>query len=92
MYITKPRNRQVLTLVSVSETVYIYIKEKIIDCVKVISGEKEKIGVKNVAVQIDETAYCRRSLIYQPTSEAPYIRDTKWVIGIQYESTQRIRL
>ena len=46
-----------MTLVSVSETVYIYIKEKIIDCVKVISGEKEKIGEKNVAVQIDETAY-----------------------------------
>lgn len=49
-------------------------------------------GGVDKCVQIDETAWCRRRLIYRRLNEAPYTRDTKWVIGIHCEYTKRIEL
>lgn len=67
-------------------------KKRIVASIENFIETSEKLGGVDLAVQIDETACCRRRLIYNPTSEDAYIRDTKWVIGVYCESTRRVRL
>lgn len=79
LYLMKLRNWQVISLISVSKTTYIYLKSRIIKSLEVFVDTSEKLGGDSLCVQIDETACCRRRLIYSPTSEAEYLRDTSWV-------------
>lgn len=93
-YLFKLRNWQVMSFIDISTPTYIKLKSMIVKAMMEISKTKstDKLGGVGKCVQIDETACCRRRLIYSPTSEEAYIRDTVWVIGVYCEDSKRIRL
>ncbi|KAG0430664.1 hypothetical protein DMUE_5642 [Dictyocoela muelleri] len=52
----------------------------------------EILGGDGEIFQMDETAFCRRHTIYNSTSEAAFIRRTKWVIRLISESSVNVRM
>jgi hypothetical protein len=91
-YALKMTNYQVQILTGISESTYIYLKQIFVNSLSVGLGQQVKLGGENFTIQVDETACNRRRLIALPTSEAEFIRDTKWVIGLICEETGEVRL
>lgn len=91
-YLVKLSNKQIINILNINENSLIKIKKVIITKLPGLLTNRGKIGGVGMTVQIDETACCRRRIISNPTSEAPYIRGTKWVVGAICEETGDVKL
>ena len=92
LYLHKLINLQITFLISVTEPTYISLKSRIVKSLKRLVDTFKKLGEEGCSVQIDETVCCKRRLIYNPTSGETYSRDTKRVIGVNYETTRKVGL
>lgn len=86
------RNYQAITIAKIADNTYKAIKNAIIPIHTQYINNNRLMPGEGYTYQIDETACCRRRIIYNPTSEASFIRGTKWVIGVICEETNDVRM
>ncbi|KAG0441752.1 hypothetical protein DMUE_0819 [Dictyocoela muelleri] len=79
-YSMKLQCYQVLIITSISENTYVKLKRIFLSRLKEKYRNVGLLGGDNISIQVDETACCRRTTIFNPTSEAAYIRDTIWLL------------
>ena len=86
------RNYQAITIAKIADNTYKAIKNAIIPIHTQYINNNRLMPGEGYTYQIDENACCRRKIIYNPTSEASFIRGTKWVIGVICEETNDVRM
>lgn len=91
LFCLKTRSWQNKVISGLSKTTQVKLKKTFIRIIEE-KATITKIGGPGCVVQIDETACNRRRIISSPTSEEPYVRGTKWIIGAYCEVTKRKKI
>lgn len=72
---------QSLSICEISAPCYIKIKTEIIELIKEINRKSEKIGGRNIEVQLDETAIYNGRIITDPSNTNDDLEGIQWIFG-----------